>query len=197
MMKSFLPPTLENVLAVWKEWLGDRYAQSADRVLTAIFQSILPLNKEEDDIRVKCEVLNELYSTVIFDTATVARHISLANIDERLLRADITLVDAIKEVTFTSGRSRELYSFTTKYCHFHRPDIYPIFDRYVCEALWHINKEHEFSGLLTQKECMRTYTIFVRVLHDFCEHFGIKGLSYKQVDKYLWSYGNLLVSKKL
>ncbi len=103
----------------------------------------------------------------------------------------MTLVDDIADVTFTGGVSKRLYSFATKFCAWHRAELFQIYDRYVDDVLWSHQVTHEF-GQFHRYE-LKHYPTFLAVLATFWRHFELADLSRKEIDKYLWIEGRLAV----
>jgi hypothetical protein len=66
------------------------------------------------DVLLKVSALNDFYSTNIYDTHAVARHIEHLRIDESLLSGDLSLVNRIAPVK-VGKKVRNFYSFVTKY----------------------------------------------------------------------------------
>ena len=98
--------------------------------LNLLVHELRPKNTELLDVLLKVSCLNDFYSTNIYDTHAVAKHITRLHIDGALDRGDLSLVNKIGPVKVGS-KTRNFYSFATKYCSHHRPDVYPIYDRYV------------------------------------------------------------------
>ena len=65
-----------------RETLEDNVLQ--ERTINKLFEEMAPNNTNLEDIMLKCSVLNDFYSTNIFDVKPVAKHIKDLNIDERL-----------------------------------------------------------------------------------------------------------------
>lgn len=108
--------------------------------LNRLFFELSPKNKDISDILLKVSVLNDFYSTNILKVFPVAKHIQSLQIDDRLKHGDVTLVDDIKRVVI-SGKTKNFYSFTTKYCSHHKPLDYPIYDSYVDKVLRYYRKK--------------------------------------------------------
>ena len=130
----------------------------------------------------------DFYQTKIIEVYTVAEHIiNVRNIDVRLMQADLSLIDEIAEVKFKSI-TRKLYSFATKYCHFHQPNSYPIYDKNVDEALWHFAKMGHINQVFRREE-LRYYRIFKQIIDNFRDSNKLNKLAYVDLDKYLWQFG--------
>ena len=138
-----------------------------------------PRNTDIGAVLAKATLLNSLYSTRILGIHQMARHIAGLEIDERLDRGDRDLVEAIARATI-QGKPRYNLSFASKYCAWHRPEHFQIFDSYVEELLWAYRREHGFAAFLRKE--LRSYPAFVRVVDTLVDHCGLRGLSRKQLD---------------
>ena len=101
---------VEKYLEQWKHL--DNYVNQENSLDKLFFELILN-NKQIEDILIKCSTLNDFYSTNIFSIFPVAKHILELNIDERLNKGDLTLVNDIADV---KELDRRFYSFASKYC---------------------------------------------------------------------------------
>ncbi len=165
----------------------DQGNESTDAALRRLFDT-MPNNVDAGEVSVKVSALNGLYATSIYGVVQMARHIVSLNIDDPLSsgRADPDLVERIARLE-QKGKVRRNYSFATKYCSFHRPDVYPIYDSLVVEIL---------NGLLKQGEAFDTfepgetwngdYGVYCRSVAGFRRHFGLDEFSIRDIDKYLW-----------
>jgi hypothetical protein len=128
------------------------------------------------------------YSTGIRDTYSVAKVIYKLNIDTRLQNADLSLVDDIAAETEKNCKSaRREYSFASKYCSFHRPEVYPIFDSRNEEIL-NIYKDEINIKPLSLRE---SYEYYVKIINKYKEIFGLDAFSYKEIDRFNWIFCNL------
>ena len=156
-----------------------------DRAVQIVFEQ-WPRNVSLTEILVKVAVLNQIYGTNIYDINTVAEHVLSLSIDERLGAGDTGLVADIARVEFKKGM-RTCYSFATKYCAWHRPDDFQIYDRWVDEMLWRYQKAFAFHPF-KQAE-LRDYPRFVEIADAFGRHFGLTDFSRREIDRFLWSEG--------
>ena len=158
-----------------------------ENALNKLFYKLCPLNKEIEDVLLKCATLNDFYSTNIFSIYPVAKHIVELNIDERLKRGDINLVNDIQQVML-GDKIHNFYSFATKYCSHHKPEDYPIYDSYVEKVLCYFQRVHRFSNFRTSD--LKNYIVFKSVLEDFRCYYNLTNYSLKQIDQYIWQIGN-------
>jgi len=178
-------PTADAIRAAVARYVADPRNALADRTLTFLFRTY-PQNTDKTRVLLKVATLNALYSTQIYDVITVAKHIVASSIDTRLGSGDLGVVDLIARVTFRA-RIRTNYSFATKYCSWHRPDIFPICDDYVRKRLVAYKKAHRFARF--SADALTDYPEFVKVLKAFQEAFKLQDIPLRDVDKFLWLEG--------
>ncbi len=157
-----------------------------EKSLSLLFNNLCPDNTKVEDILLKVSALNDFYSTNIFDTFTVSKHILNCNIDKDLERGSIGLVDKIAPVTI-SGKTRNFYSFASKYCSHHKPEVYPIYDSYVEKMLMYFKKKDKFAQF--KKDELKSYKKFLEVIHSFRQYYSLDKFSLRQIDIYLWLAG--------
>ncbi len=89
-------PSEKNINACLKEWKEDEKNVVQENVLRFLFKKQYPDNTKIEDILLKVSALNDFYSTNIFDTYTVSKHIlNRKKIDEKLRSGDLDLVNKI------------------------------------------------------------------------------------------------------
>jgi hypothetical protein len=152
-------------------------------VMFKLCQETYPKNNNLEEVLLKCAAINAFSSTNVYDLYSMANHIVGKQIDERLKNNDLSLVKTISEVEI-GGKKRNFYSFATKYCHYHNPENYPIYDKYVAKILCSYPEDFQ---TIKDKE-LREYEKFVGALKDFRQHYGLN-LSFIDLDKYLWRLG--------
>lgn len=163
----------------------DPATAASDQAVSKAFRSF-PRNGRLEEILLKVAVLNSLYSTNIFALTKVAIHIYQLQIDNALAQHSLTVVDAIACIEF-NGKRRRNYSFATKYCHWHLPDVYPIYDSYVERLLWAYQQQDEFARF--RREELQDYTRYKLIHEQFKQYYGLNAFTTKQVDQFLWGYG--------
>ena len=185
------PSTAEvrRYLAQWNALEDYRLQEDA---LDRLFFTLCPENKSLPDILLKVSVLNDFYSTKIFKVYPVAKRILALSIDERLRAGDVSLVDDIKKVEI-GEKTRNLYSFATKYCSHHRPLDYPIYDSYVDEVLRHYRRADGFAAFRNDE--LKIYPRFKSILEEFRRFYGLEQYDLKSLDKYLWQLGKTYFNK--
>lgn len=160
-----------------------------------------PNHKNRAAVEVKVKLLNLLYSTYILATNRMTAHIcDIKNIDSRLKVGDQSLVKEIASLNI-AGKDYDFYSFATKYCAFHNPKAFPIYDNIVSAVFTKLFEDGNLSPFeCTRKQGvkngysktafaskLREYDFYVAVYDCFMGLYGLKGkLTYREVDAYLW-----------
>lgn len=177
---------VKNYLDKWYTYRDSKMLEQ-EYALSTLFQHFYQ-NNNLQNVLVKVSCLNDFYSTNIRDTYSVAKVIYQLNIDRRLQNGDLTLVDDIASETEKKCKSgRREYSFATKYCSFHRPDVYPIFDNRNEKLLRYYRKDISISPFTLRK----SYKDYVKIINKYKEIFGLECFSYKEIDRFNWIFCNL------
>ena len=114
--------------------------------------------------------------------------------DSRLHTNDLSLVSDISHVRFPNGKEKTFYSFATKYCSHHKPEVFPIYDDYINKILRYYRDTDGFSTFTNDQ--LLDYTAFAAILRDFQNYYGLGNYSLKQIDRYLWQLGKEKFPKK-
>ena len=191
--KNDLPvPSMAQVEHYLAKWDGLEDYSFQEEALDKLFFRLCPKNTCIEDILLKVSTLNDFYSTHIYSTYPVAKHILALDIDERLQMGDLSLVKAIQKVT-VKGTERNLYSFASKYCSHHNPLAFPIYDSYVDEILCRFMKQDHFATF--RRGDLKDYQKFYDILLAFRSFYGLEKYNLKEIDKYLWQLGKDLLPK--
>ena len=200
----------------------------SEEVLKYYFQTDERLRKNDDlnTVLVKVTLLNAFYRTTIdnINLVAVARYICSLHFDELINsqkdeKPNFDLVkkfayhqiDDLPEIgdnSFLQFRiktrngikehANNLYSFSTKYCAWHKPDVYPIVDSYTKGVLYHLVndnkeiKEYMNLGKGITGEQLNDYFSYYEIYEKFRKYLkNIKqiNISMKDLDIFLWSYG--------
>jgi hypothetical protein len=182
-------PSQDEVRKYLKLW-RDQGNENTNAALQLLFQT-MPRNIDTGEVAVKVAALNGLYATNIYGVVQMARHIVGLDIDDLLETgvAEPELIEDIARLT-QKGKLRRHYSFATKYCSFHRPDVYPIYDSLVAEILNALLRQGEtFDKFLPGETWSGDYGVYCRSVLAFRQHYGLDEFSVRDVDKYLWMAG--------
>lgn len=190
-MMEIPKPTFEEVEKYLEKWDSLENYVNQENSLNKLFFDLIPENKEIEDILIKASTLNDFYSTNIFSIFPVAKHVHELDIDERLKEGDLTLVNDIADVKELNKR---FYSFATKYCSHHNPDLFPIYDNYVDRVLRYFRKKDNFADF--KNKDLKDYVLFNEVLHKFASYYSLEKYSLKNLDRYLWQLGKEYFMRK-
>lgn len=183
-MTEIPTPSKEEVYKYIKKWETLENYVNQENSLKKLFVDLIPENKLLEDILIKVSTLNDFYSTNIFSVFPVAKHILELDIDKRLKVGDLSLVNDIADV---KELDRTFYSFATKYCSHHNPEVFPIYDNYVLRVLVHFKKIDHFSKFT--RNDLKNYIRFNEVLDEFAKFYELENYSKKELDRYLWLVG--------
>ncbi|MGD0815511.1 MAG: hypothetical protein ABSA83_18075 [Verrucomicrobiota bacterium] len=166
---------------------NENYA-SGDKALSYLLKQC-PANTLLEHVLLKVIAINQLYNTHVLDPYSVARQIVELDVDQRLASSDYTLVADMTpmKVGEKGLKPRHLYSFSTKYCHFHAPERFPIYDSYVGKMLLHFRGINRFDNF--KPEELKNYPRFVGLLANFKASFNLDAFSHKELDIYMWLGG--------
>jgi len=163
-----------------------KFDKENKEVENAIFSLIKKFrsNKKIENVYLKAPVINALYKTNIFDIAGMAWYIHKLDIDNSLKKGDINVVEKITK----AYPKKRFYSFATKYCAFHEPKKYSLYDWYVAKILSEYQKNDNFYKNKFTLEDLRIYSKFFSVINAFKSFYKLNKFSYKEIDKFLWQY---------
>ncbi len=184
--KDIPKPCIEQVeyyLAKWDK-LPNYTAQ--EDALNKLFLQLYPHNDDLDNVLAKTAILNDFYSTHIYYTYDIAKHIVDLDIDRRLAEGDLTLVNDIAAVRI-KDKIINYYSFATKYCSHHKDTVYPIYDSYVEKILLYFRNKDTFCDFnnIDLKNCQKLRDI----IRQFQSFYQLENYTLKDIDKYLWQLG--------
>lgn len=185
-------PTPQLVDRFYSQFDQDERYALGDRAILKLVQA-MPHNDVIEDVLLKVCAINQLYSTQIYATVVMARHICTLKIDPLLAKHDTGIVDKIAKAPIGKD-GRNCYSFATKYCSWHDQMNYPIYDRFVEISLIAYRDHFKFHNF--QPGELRKYGTFKAIVELFRTHFGLSQYSLKQLDKFLWLYGKELEAQK-
>lgn len=179
-------PTVKVIKCHLDEWHKLENYRLQENCLNRLFIDLCPKNKSIEDILLKVSALNDFYSTNIFDTYSVARHILKIDIDKRLKAGAPKLVNEMAKVS-VKGRTINFYSFATKYCSHHSPKHFTIYDYYVERILMHFRRIDKFA--IFKKNDLKDYGRFLDVFYAFRKFYGLDACSLRDIDIFLWMAG--------
>ena len=177
-------PTPELVEAQCREFDRDSYNELYENSLRQLHERF-PLNTDPAQVLLKALVLNKLYSARVNDihVKPLVEHIVHLGVDAPIGQGEPSVVWHI----FTCENLPKYYSFATKFCSWHNPEAYPIYDRYADACLWAYQKRDHFTDF--HRQDMWYYDKFITIVSAFRKHYSLDGFSFRDIDKFLWRMG--------
>jgi hypothetical protein len=179
-------PTADTVKAACERF--DRENELIEQTLFELFQQY-PRNDDLRHVLLKVVAVNALYHTCIYALDTVARHIYAqgAEIDAALAAGSHEIVDKIAKVR-VQGKVHNFFSFATKYCSWHQPEKYHIYDSRVDSYLWNLQQQNAFAAAFHHPH-LWDYPKFHNIVVTFRDAHGLSTFTFKEIDKFLYLQG--------
>jgi hypothetical protein len=169
-------------------WNSKEIYISSEKSLKKLFTKTYPKNNELEDVLVKVCALDVLYSAGAGRwSLAVAKHIVDLKIDNDIEREDLEIVNKVALVNVADDRVINFYAFATKYCNYHNPIFYPIFDSYVEKMLMYFKSKDKFFDF--SRDDLRTFKSFKDILFNFKKYYKLEPFNLKEIDNYLWLTG--------
>ena len=178
------PPTLDYVCSQIEEFEAEN--KDVEKALRDLVDHF-PSNTDTSQVLLKVVAINTLYGTQIRDVLTATNRIIECKIEERVKDGDAGVVDQIATMHF-NGKLRYNYSFATKYCSWHQPDLYPLYDSRVAFCLNAYNSQDHFATFT--QDGLWKYETFRNVICAFRNHYGLTSFTFKKLDEFLFQIGN-------
>jgi hypothetical protein len=157
-----------------------------------LLRAQFPHNTETSHVFLKVLVLNRLYSTRVndIDVEPLAHHIAGLGIDPLL---DQEALEAVDLITNCPDLKKYL-SFASKFCSWHKPTVYPIWDGNVRACLWAYKKQHQFAPFHNYD--LWVYESYRAIIIAFRAHYDLDSLTFKELDKFLYRSGGRILRRK-
>lgn len=191
LLKSHIP-SVEEVNEYIQKWDGLEDYVNQENALDKLFMVLCKDNLSIENILIKCSALNDFYSTNIYKIHNVAQHYFYQNIDSRLEIGDLSLVSDLAHITINE-KPFYFYSFASKYCSHHRPEIFPIYDSYVHKLLMYFRNRDNFYKFKAQD--LKDYASYTDIILNLRSYYGLESYTIKEIDKYLWQLGKEAFNK--
>ena len=179
-------PSQKSIRKYLEKWQTLEKYTLTEGALGLLFRKLCPDNTDIESVLLKVSALNDFYSTNIYDTYSVSKHILALNVDSRLSDKDLGLVNEIAEVNL-KGKVWNFYSFASKYCSHHRPDDFPIYDSLVEKMLKHYRKTDKFE--IFRNAELKNYRRFIEIIESLRRFYGVDDFSLRELDIFLWLAG--------
>lgn len=191
METALIAPTAELVRTACEDF--ERENSVTEKALADLFGAY-PTNEDASHVLLKVAALNSLYATRILAVLKMAQHIAGlgAELDAALAAGSPDAVEQIARIGI-GEKDFTFYSFATKYCNWHKPELYPIYDSRVDKYLWLLKKQGEFNaGIFVHRQDLGDYPRFCEIMIALRDQFGLGSFTFKQIDAFLWSQGEAI-----
>ncbi len=189
MKNVFIIPEESKIKSVINTVRSDENSIATREILNRLF-ALYPDNNNIINVYQKVVTLNQLYSTSIFSTFKIAKYIASTDLDKLLHDKNLKAVDRISQghgILNLNKKEYTFYSFATKYCSYHCPNVYPIYDKYVEAALWNFMRLGYLHKYKSSE--IKNYTFFNELIKQFIQKFNLQSFSLKDIDDFLWYIG--------
>jgi hypothetical protein len=158
----------------------------------ALLWARFPHNTDTSQVLLKALVLNKLYSTQVrdIDVLPLARHIAGLGIDSLLTQGSLEAVDLITNCP----NLKKYFSFASKFCSWHNPTVYPIWDGNARACLWAYKKQDKFANFHNYD--LWVYEGYRKTIISFRAHYGLDSLTFKELDKFLFRSGGRILQRE-
>lgn len=160
-----------------------------------------------EEIIAKASIINDLYSTSVFDILSVAKHIcSVANTRGLIDEHGNAQLSAIQDMATVSHGGKPIHhiSFASKFASFFKPELFPIYDNLVAGVFCRLKRKGFFKSntSFTKNDLKSEYSTYKAVYDEFMDLSGMNNLkigesklTYKDVDDYLWTSRKVYLAK--
>jgi len=160
--------------------------------LYEFFQKQVPGNSKRHDVLFKVAALCGLYEDLHVNAERMTDHIlAIKNFDIRLAKGVMSLVDDIAKY---SDKSYFAVYFARMYCGYHRPDLYPMGDRYIEYAMmnyaWLMKMSQPYYSEL------KRYGAFKRFFQALLVHCELEDISQEDILLFLYFVGKRKLDKE-
>jgi hypothetical protein len=155
-----------------------------------------PRNTDLRHVLLKVVVLNRLYHAMVrdIDVEAVAKHIvQLANDKHLDQLLDQSCLDAVFLICDCPGL-KDYTCFSSKFCIWHNPDAYPIYDRNVRACLGAYGKQDGFATF--RQEDLFYYKKLVEIVRAFRNYYGLSCFNFKELDKFMYRSGEQILKSR-
>jgi hypothetical protein len=185
-LKKPSEPSVEEVKKYLKKWDDNEAYPHTEKCLSNLFKKF-PSNNNLEEIIIKVCTLDVIYSANVSRWFfPISKHILNYDFDNKIKNKQFDVNNfSLTNIKGAKSKSRNFYSFATKYCCHHDQTDYPIYDYYVDEVLWYFMKEE----LNHKRRLLKGYIIFKQTLEKFIQKYNLNQFTLREVDKYIWLLG--------
>lgn len=144
-----------------------------------------PTNTDRQEILTKISAINSRELNDISGAQDMADHILKLNIDNRLQKNDLSVVEEIANISI-HGKKHRLMNFASVYCNYHKPEVYPIYSDQHTDFMKEYIKELKLDIDINKLD---DYLVRKALIDDIVlRFFSDKDVNYFQARKFGWLY---------
>ncbi len=182
-MKKILQPYLERFQLTKGYFTGDKknfqfFQQHSE-------------NTDRQDVLLKVGSIKDSDFSESQAKEPMATHIISLSIDERLKSADPQLIHDVSKLAIKE-EDREFIGFASKFCNYHRPDSYPIFNLTLTKII-SLNDKSDINS--DTGKYSNDYQLFKESVVKFMVDNELEILNYWELNKFAFVYGEDIISK--
>ncbi|MCR5311269.1 MAG: hypothetical protein K6E32_07650 [Lachnospiraceae bacterium] len=175
---------------------GKLFEDDEEIDLSKYISQFIEYGEKDEDIIEKQNLLdfldeiNSVYHTRVSEISLIVKELeglginNKASLSEKIESGELNLpkfLACCKEAT-----GNYTYSFASKVFSFIDEEKYPIIDSFVATLL----NTYVYDGIAKSK--WGDYSKYIDNYNVFRRHFGLEDLSFKKIDKFLWTYAKIL-----
>ena len=191
-LEDVFPVLCEQEIAFELEHVNNVDFVTKSKQLYEIFQKQVPGNNQRHDVLFKVAALCGLYEDLHVNAERMTDHIlAIKNFDIRLAKGVMSLVDDIAKY---SDNSYFAVYFARMYCGYHRPDLYPMGDRYMEYAMmnyaWLMKMPQPYYSEL------KRYGVFKRFFQVLLTHCELEHIPQEDILHFFYFVGKRTLDKE-
>ena len=191
-LEDGFPVLCEQEIAFELEHVNNVDFVAKSKQLYEIFQKQVPGNNQRHDVLFKVAALCGLYEDLHVNAERMTDHIlAIKNFDIRLAKGVMSLVDDIAKY---SDNSYFAVYFARMYCGYHRPDLYPMADRYIEYAMmnyaWLMKMPQPYYSEL------KRYGAFKKFFQALMTHCNLEHIPQENILNFFYFVGKRKLDKE-
>ncbi len=181
MSEQFLKEILRKY---WDKFSAEEGFFESDHRNLRFFQEN-PHNTDHETISLKISDVNDQELAHANAELVMANHIQSLTIDEALSKGEAEIVPRIAHLRF-QGEKRNFLSFASRYCNYHRPEIYPIYDAISRQLLEIFIKGFSYSKIKPAE--IEDYTRFKPAMENLMHSLELPVKHFQELDSFFWCH---------
>jgi hypothetical protein len=183
---------IEDIIKPYFETFKGQEGYFVDDTRTWNFFRANTENTKVQDILLKIREVRDDELTELEGEDAMAQHILNLKIDDALESSDKQVVMDIAQITYR-GEPRNFYAFASRFCCYHYPAVYPIYNPTIDQVLRVYYKRTRATVL--PENLLTDYPSFSNLMEEYKDNFHLPLRHYWELDKFIWAYGQLIIDE--